>query len=74
MARTGADPLNRAVPQGVPKGVHQRSPVCLCLLFCKLFPRPSLGVQGALVAGFLDPLPSRLPGTARELAGAGRYR
>ena len=42
---------------GCPAGVRPGTPPCFCVLFCKCLPRPSLGVQGALIAMLFDPLP-----------------
>ena len=48
--------------RGCPAGVRPGTPPCFCLLCCMCVPRPSLGVQGALVARLLDPLPLGRPG------------
>ena len=42
---------------GCPARVRPGTPPCFCVLFCKCLPRPSLGVQGALIAMLFDPLP-----------------
>ncbi len=43
--------------RGCPAGVRPGTPSLFCVLCCMCVPRPSLGVQGALVARLLDPLP-----------------
>ena len=48
--------------RGCPARVRPGTPPCLCGLCCMCVPRPSLGVQGALVARLLDPLPLGRPG------------
>ena len=48
--------------RGCPARVRPGTPSCFCLLCCRCVPRPSLGVQGALVARLLDPLPLGRPG------------
>ena len=59
--------------RGCPARVRPGTPPCLCGLCCRCIPRPSLGVQGALVARLLDPLPLGRPGLfARVLAKARR--
>ncbi len=46
---------------GCPAGVRPGTPPLFCVLCCMCVPRPSLGVQGALVARLLDPLPLGRP-------------
>jgi hypothetical protein len=43
--------------RGCPAPVRPGTPTLFCVLCCMCVPRPSLGVQGALVARLLDPLP-----------------
>lgn len=54
--------MSVACTGGCPAPVRPGTPSCLCVLFCKCLPRPSLGVQGALIAMLFDPLPLGRPG------------